>query len=289
MTIFHKIEATHFSPSEEEVIKYILDKKEDIEDESTIEIARNTYTSAPILVRLAKKLGFNGWNDFKKAYLKELLYLNEESEVDASIPFVVTDNYMTIANNIASLEISSIKDTLQLLSHDNLYEAMRYLRDANTIDVFGVSSNMIMANDFAQKMIYDKKRVNVCRTTGSEMLQAATTDSTHCAILISYSGETKYILNAAKALKKRNVKIIGITSIGDNTLSKMADVTLRISSKEMIQTKIGDFSSTQSVKLILDILYSCIFSLDYKNNLEYKIKIAKEVDDRYSGFEYIDE
>ena len=57
----------------------------------------------------------------------------------------------------------------------------------------------------------------------------------------------------------------------------------------MLNTKIGDFATSQSVKLILDILYSCIFSLDYQNNLDNKIALAKSVDDRHSGFAYIDE
>ena len=43
------------------------------------------------------------------------------------------------------------------------------------------------------------------------------------------------------------------------------------------------------MKCLLDILYGCIFSLNYKKNLDEKINIAKEIDDRISGFEYIDE
>lgn len=31
------------------------------------------------------------------------------------------------------------------------------------------------------------------------------------------------------------------------------------------------------------------FSFDYQKNLDYKIQIAKAVDDRHSGYEFIDE
>ena len=63
-------------------------------------IAQQTYTSAPLLIRIAKKLGYSGWNAFKEDYLKELEYLYSSQEVDASIPFVVSDDFMTIAHNI---------------------------------------------------------------------------------------------------------------------------------------------------------------------------------------------
>ena len=45
----------------------------------------------------------------------------------------------------------------------------------------------------------------------------------------------------------------------------------------------------QSIKYLLDTLYAGIFSFDYQKNLDYKIQIAKAVDDRHSGYEFIDE
>lgn len=289
MSILHKIETTHFSPSEEEVVKYVLDKKEEIQDMTLSMIAEATYTSSPILVRVAKKLGYSGWNEFKEEFLKEISYLNKEADIDASIPFVVSDTYTTIASNIAKLEIESIQDTIDLLTHDDLNKAMSLLRETDYIDVYGVSNNLLLAQEFAEKMFYINKFVNIANITGDAILQATMSDSSHCAILISYSGETRSMIEVVNTLKKKGTKIISITSLGDNTISLISDVNLRICSKEMIQTKIGDFSSSQSVKTILDILYSCIFSFDYKENLEKKIQFAKEVEDRHSGFEYIDE
>lgn len=289
MLIVHKIEKTHFSPSEAVIVDYILKQGEAIENMSISAIAKATYTSPPLLVRIAKKLGFSGWNEFKEAYLEELEYLYKTSDIDASIPFVVSDDFMNISHNIAQLESETIQDTIQLLNHDTLYQAMRYLREAPRIDLYGVSNNVILAEEFAEKMLFINKNVSISRLSGDAKLQASMSDSRHVAILISYSGETKFILEVARILRKKQTPIIAITSIGDNHLSQLANVVLRISSKEMLHTKIGDFASSQSVKLILDILYGCIFSLDYQKNLDYKIALAQEVDDRHSGFEYIDE
>ena len=289
MSLLHDIEKTHFSPSEEEVIKYVLDKKDEIENMTLAMIAEETYTSAPILVRVAKKLGFNGWNEFKEAFLSEIDYLNKEAEIDASIPFVVSDTYTTIASNIAKLEMESIQDTLDLLSHDDLQKAMRLLSETSHIDVYGISNNLLLAQEFAEKMFYIDKNVNIATLSGDAKMQATMSNETHCAILISYSGETNFMVDVAEILSNKHTPMISITSLGDNSLSAKAQVNLRISSKEMIQTKIGDFSSSQSIKTILDILYGCIFSLNYEENLENKIQFAKELEDRHSGFEFIDE
>lgn len=289
MLLIHRIEQTHFSASEATIIDYILEQGLNIKNMSANSIAKATYTSPPLLVRIAKKLGYHGWNDFKEAYLEELEYLFKEQNIDASIPFVVSDDIMTIAHNIGQLEIETIQDTISLINHDDLQQALRYLRDCKELDIYGVANNLLIAEEFKAKLFYLHKNVNICHLPGNAKLQAAISDEKHCAIMISYSGETNYIIDVAKLLKKMNTPIIAITSIADNNLSKLADVTLRISSREMLLTKIGDFATTTSIKYLLDTLYSGIFAFDYQKNLDYKIQIAKMVDDRHSGYEYIDE
>lgn len=289
MLIVHKIEQTHFSASEAIIVDYILKQGQDIKHMSAHAIAKETFTSPPLLVRIAKKLGFSGWNDFKEAYVKELEYLFSQQDIDASIPFLISDDMMTIANNIGQLQIDTIKDTLSLLDHDHLQTALRVLRKTKIIDIYGVSTNILFAEEFKNKLSYIHYPVQVSRLPGDLKIQASMSDSTHCAILLSYSGETKYILDIADTLKKKHTPMIAITCIADNALSKIADVSLRMSSREMLHTKIGDFASTISIKCILDILYGCIFSFHYQENLDYKIELAKEIDDRHSGFSYIDE
>ena len=81
-----------------------------------------------------------------------------------------------------------------------------------------------------------------------------------------------------QTLKKKRTPIIAITNIEENYLSQMADVTLKMSSRELIYTKIADYASSLSLKYLFDLLYSCLFSIHYKQNLDSCIKIAKELD-----------
>ena len=57
MLIIHKLEHTHFSSSEAIIIDYILEQGLKIKNMSANSIAKATFTSAPLLVRSAKKLG----------------------------------------------------------------------------------------------------------------------------------------------------------------------------------------------------------------------------------------
>lgn len=276
--LIHKIEKTHFSPSESIIIDYILKKGKDIKNMTIAQIANETYTSSPLFIRIAKKLGFDGWNEFKEAYLKELDYLYLNQEVDANIPFVVNDDIMNIAYNLCVLERETIQDTYSLISHDDLQKAIRLLRDCKYIDVYSRSVHMHIVRSFQERMYILRRHVQLCSLSDELDSTYLMSNQNHCAIIISYSGHAPHIKHLIETLRKKQTSIIAITNLEDNELSLLADVTLRMSSRELIYTKIADFASSLSLKYILDILYSCIFSIHYQQNLDNCIQIAKELD-----------
>lgn len=289
MLIVNQIENTHFSKTEREIVDYIIDQGMNIEKMSANEIARNTFTSAPLLVRIAKKLGYSGFNEFKSAYLKELAYMLEETDVDASIPFLLSDDLMTITKNIALLEKETIQDTEQLNHHDELQHAIRLLEDAKKIDVYGVLDNVLLAKHFKMLMMYIDKDVQVIDQVTGQKRSACLANEDHCAIIISYSGQTKEMVEVAEIYHKRQIPFISITCMAENTISRLADAKLYLSSREMLHIKIGDFASTTSLKYLFDVLYAGVFSKNYQKNLETKIVVASYVDDRQSEDEYINE
>lgn len=289
MLIVNQIENTHFSKTEKEIVDYIIDQGMNIEKMSANEIARNTFTSAPLLVRIAKKLGYSGFNEFKSAYLKELSYMLEETDVDASIPFLLSDDLMTITKNLALLEKETIQDTQQLNHHDELQQAIRILEKAEIIDVYGILDRILLAKCFQTMMADIGRNVHVIDQITGQKRSACLADEKHCAIIISYSGQTKEMVEVAEIYHKRNIPFISITCMAENSISRLADAHLFLSSREMLHIKIGDFASTTSLKYLFDVLYAGIFSKNYKKNLETKIVVASYVDDRQSEDEYINE
>jgi len=111
---------------------------------------------------------------------------------------------------------------------------------------------------------------------------ASNSSPANCAILISYSGESKEVLKIAEILKSKNTQMIVLTSIGENSLTAFADCIFSISTREKLYSKISTYSSNNSIHLILDILYSCVFKMNYDYNLKYKANISKSIDERFS-------
>lgn len=279
-----------FSPNERIVVDFILSKQELIEQYSTKTIAGETYTSPSVLIRIAKKLNFNGWNDFKQAFLEEVLYLRTSfSDLDANKPFSSRDSLMTIATKITQLKIESANDTLSLLNHDTIRRAIRILEDANNIKVFGLYNTLFLGEEFVHKLRHINKSAEIVMIPNALYQEAMMMTSKECAVCISYSGETGELLNACKTLRENKVPIIAITSIGENSLSSLADATLRVSTRETSYSKIGGFSSLESISLVLDILYSAFFAIHYQENYDYKIDLAQRTEYRQIHNQIVDD
>ncbi|HDR7590085.1 sugar isomerase [Bacillus mycoides] len=282
MLLIEKMKEDIFSSSESEIIIYLFKQRENIKDKTIKQISKETYTHPSTLIRIAKKLGYSGWVELKNSFLGEIEYLNSHfSSIDANYPFDDRDSIMTVANKMALLNQTTISDTLSLLNHDDLQRATNMLDEAAHIKVFSMYHNLLICHDFKSKMNRIGKHVSLC--TVDPHFEAVNSNTETCAIVISYSGESEDIVGLLPFLKRKKVPVIALTSIGENTLTKYADCILRITTREKLYSKIGSFSSNESICFLLDLLYACVFSEDYKNNLEYKIRISKYFDHRKSS------
>lgn len=290
MLLSEKMRQTKFSPSEKQVIDLILAHPDKLAELTVKELAQAAYVNPSILIRVAKKLDFSGWVELKAAFLEEQAYLeNHFTEVDANLPFTPSDNLMAIAAKMAKLEQTTIDDSCSLLDHDSLRKATNLLQRAEHIRIFGGNANLLLSQDFALKMNRLGKQVAVSDITGEAFYEAYNLKENDCALLISYTGEQSYILKMAALLREHNVKILALTSIGDNQLAALADHTLRLTTRERLYSKIGNFTINTSISYLLDVLYSCVFAEEYQRNLNHLIQMGEKIDHRSTSSEIMAE
>lgn len=281
MLLIDKMKSFKFSNNKRVVVNYILEKQELIRNYSTKAIADATYTSPSILIRIAKKLNFPGCNALKEAYINELSYLKKHFQgIDANLPFNSNDSTFDIVNKIGQLYMESIMDTLSLFNNGSLKNATELINKSSHIQLFAASRNIYVAKEFSFKLNRINKSSRASCLVDDIYFDARRCSSNECAIVISYSGKTLAMLKICELLEKNNVPIIAITSIGHNALSKYAKAVLHITTREKEFSKIANYSSLTSINIVLDILYFCLFSLNYHDNLNFKINLSKQIEFR---------
>lgn len=267
--------------------KFLLQEQRNLEKYSMRDIAVATYTSQATLVRFAKRIGFSGWTEFIKAYLREMQYFESKPmDVDFNFPFNPGDSSEQIMQNVAKVRRDANRDTLHLLNIREVESAVMLLRRSERIVLCSSSTNISLSQMFQHKMLRIGKMIdNIGQDEQAFMAYSLTHKD--CVIMISYSGnsEKRIPTSLLKPLKERHVPVIGITSMGDNLIRQYADYVFTISSREKLYSKIASFATEESISVILDVLYACYFASDYGNHLEYKRQTSQRVEiQRSKGF-----
>lgn len=263
----------NFTSSEQDIINLILNHPEMLLSNTTsAQLGAAAYTSASTVVRLCKKLGCRSFADFKTTFISQ--YHKRESAhlyVDASLPFKSTDSPEEVMKQLTELEGIALRQTHSLIDLPTYNKVVRMLSNASCIDVYGSGNDVKLLYDFAYKMGSIHRQVCISPDHQQQMLCAITQNVDHCAIVISYSGETTSTLRYAKMLQKNHIPTISITSCGSNSLTDITDEHLYIAtleSKSYANAKIGAFTTDISIITIMNYLYAGIFLLDYDRNYQ---------------------
>lgn len=275
MYLFQKIEevSIQYADARKNIAEFLLNERSRVKNYSMKQIADLTFTSKPTLVRFAKNMGFSGWTEFIKDFLTESHYQETHfSEIDPNMPFLQMDNIDEIINKICKLQIESLRDTAKIMESSKIEEAGNILLSSRHIAIFGISPNTILGELFKRKMESIGKLVFIANM-GESGIIANSLQEQDCAILISYSGnnENREPMRYIKTFKDNNVKLIGITSGGENYIREHISCTLTISTHERLFTKISGFATEESINFILNILFAYCFSQNYTQNYKHKI------------------
>lgn len=270
-------ETNDFSDIEKIIAKYLLENEEEIEKQSARFIASQIYTAPSTIVRFCQKIGYEGFSDFKEAFIEEIKYLASHfNQINPNYPFSYNDKNITLANKMGQLYQEIISDTLSLLKHDTLQECINILKKAKIIHICSSGVQNDIAETFKDKLLKIGKNVIIEHKMDESFYRASFCEQDSVFIMISYSGETEILLRVAKKLQERKMYSIAITSYGDNALSSLAKQVLYVSTREKITYNLGNFGMSISTLFLLDILYASIFNDNYQTHFEKRVKSSKE-------------
>jgi len=261
-----------FTNLEKQIADYFLNQNFNIQQMTTRQIANELYTTPSKVVRFTQKIGFSGYAEFKKAYLEEIASINQK--IDYNFPFDKNDKTLYLGNKMASLYKEHIDQTLSLLTHDTLNLALNLFIRAKEIIIVSSGAQSELSRAFQERMIKIGTNVMVEKEMDLAYYHASHAEKSSLYIIISYSGQTPATLKVANKVHQRQIPMIAITTKGENALSKLATVTLYLSTHETLIENLGHFGTNISTLFLLDMLYSQYFNSNYQENLKKRIDVT---------------
>lgn len=260
---------TNFTNTEMRIADYIIQNITTIPTIYIEDLAKLTYTSHSTIIRLCKKIGYDGFRSFKDA-ISGVVYsqLHLPSEVDANFPFKQEDLTMDIAKNMANLTIDTIKKTLNQLDEDLLQSVAEILFNSKHIFLFSRGDSQVRARSFQNKLVKINRFAIISEEYADEAWNASNLTPKDCALFLSYSGTSPQYKRMLQHFSNKNIPTILITGNTESDLIKLAAKTIVVVQEEYDFVKVGTFASQVAFQYVLDTLYSILYAKEYRSNLE---------------------
>ena len=188
--------------TDEQILEYIVTNFEDVSQMSIQVVASNVFTVPNTIIRLARKLGYDGFSHMKTAMREELRHHDEH---------VAFDN---------------IKKTHDLLDLKKIERLSTMIHQSTRTIMYGIGDSAIYCEYLVNGLRTVNTKCEFYLHRHTALTEIETLSSKDVLILISVSGESPQIIELAKYAKERQVKVIAITHLSKNTLQHVSTYSL---------------------------------------------------------------
>ncbi|WP_155609496.1 MurR/RpiR family transcriptional regulator [Paenibacillus woosongensis] len=246
-------------PQERRLAEHILNAPSSVIHMGITDLAEECGISPSTVTRFCKSFHFKGFPDFKMKLAFELAHKPSESHYQ---DIIAGNDLHRIVQAMEANHLASITDTTRLLNISQLQKAVEVLCRAKRIDLYGVATSSVIAQDFYQKLIRIGKNCTAFADSHMQITSASSLSEGDAALAISYSGETPETIDALRCAKDSGAITLSLTQYGSSTLASLADISLFSSSLEEGMRR-GDMASRIAQLHVIDILFTGMVSLEF--------------------------
>lgn len=233
------------------------------------ELAKATYTSHSAINRLTHKLGLSGFKEFGIKLAREFQQDAQNiSNIDPNYPFALGESSLQVAKDIAELMKETIEKNFAFMDEASLTKAAHLLDQAKRIFIYALGDSQIRAKSFQNKLIKINKYVVITTELSEWAYHTINLTPQDCAIFLTYHEKSPIFLKAAQHFSREKIPFITITANHQSELAKMSTICIQVPNDETKHAKIGTFSSQIAFDYVLNVIYSCIFQIDYAKNMQ---------------------
>lgn len=241
--------------SEKEIVKLTSDK-----------VAKKAGCGQSTVIRFSQKLGYGSFKDL-------VLDLGKDNVAAATSRLDYGDELSETMLKIKNMYDLSLEDILSANEETQICEAVEMMSNADSILCYGIKSSYSMASLMYYRLIETGMPVFKSDNIQEAVAIVRSLKKNDVIFVVSLSGENEEVIPVLNIAKKREVKILSVTSTGmrDNTIRKMSDVGLRCGANEVHTRRFNLINRTAQLYLI-----DCIFILLWKRNEERFMKVIEE-------------
>ena len=253
------------TPLEGKVAADILARK-DITDAMPLrEVATGSGVSEAMVVKVAKKLGFAGFREFRQGLVD--YYSSDTAALHSEIS--ETDTAGEIVQKVFRTAMQALEETFAILDLDAFERAASFLHRAGHRDFYGLGGSAQIARDVAHKFLRIGIRASVFDDAHMMMMSASLLGPDDVAIAFSHSGSTAAVLDAVELARRNGARTIAVTNYPDSPVARSVDVVLCSTAQN--NPLLGENATARIAQLnLLDALFVAVAQKD-RNSAELNL------------------
>ena len=216
MSIVERIKAAlpALPPAEQRVAKLLIADARAFASLPVSELADRAHVSKPTVVRFCRSVGYDGLADFK---------LKLAGSVNEGVPFVhravdeddkPRDLIVKVVDNAVAALLHYRNDAASHAFERAITALTEAGKGGHRIEFYGVGNSGIVAQDAQHKFFRLGVNTAACSDGHVQLMSATMLKPGDCAVIISNSGRSRDLLDAAEIARKKGATTIIITASG---------------------------------------------------------------------------
>lgn len=248
------------TPLEAKVAANILARK-DIDDTMPLrDVATGSGVSDAMVVKVAKKLGFAGFREFRQGLIE--YYRSDSAALHEEIS--AEDTSGEIVQKVFRTAMQALEETFAILDLAAFDRAADYLHRAKQRDFYGFGGSAQIARDVSHKFLRIGIRSSVFDDAHMMMMSASLLGPDDVAIAFSHSGRTTAVMDAVELARKNGARTIAVTNYPDSPMAQLVDVVLCSTAQN--NPLLGENATARIAQLnLLDALFVAVAQRDRKS------------------------
>lgn len=252
--VLHRIRTLYESmgPGERRIADFIVSDPREITRCSIVEVAERCSCGSATVVRFARHLGFEGYQELKVGIAEQL---SATSQISSEITAKDTcfDMFQKRIHDIGV----TLSNTDAVLDPQQLEKAALAISTARRVLIFGLGNSAAIAMDAAHKLLRLGLDAHACCDNHIQAIVASHADP-HCvAVGISHSGASRDVVEALRLAKMNGAQTICITNYGSSPIVETSDIHLFTRSEETRHSILA-LNSRIAQLAIFDTIYTYI-------------------------------
>lgn len=247
------------TPLEGRVVEMILGRRDFDETTALKRVADDAGVSEAMVIKIAKKLGFEGFRDFRSG----IADYNRLPTAELHQELLPDDTGVEVAQKVFRTSIHALEETLSILDPEAFERAADLIFHARQRDLYGIGGSAQIARDVSHKFLRIGVRTSVFDDAHMMLMSAALLGEGDVAVAFSHSGATTAVIEPLELARRRGARTIALTNYATSPLASIADVVL--CSTAQGSPILGENAAARIAQLVIfDAVFAAVAQRDLK-------------------------